>query len=122
MSRRQERMAEEIKRLLAQILQNLKDPRLNLSTISITRVDISNDLSHAKINISILADEEEQKEAFNIIQKAKGYMRTELAKQLDVRYAPELEFRLDKSIEHGIKISSLLDEIKAGKENLKNHE
>ncbi|NLJ72604.1 MAG: 30S ribosome-binding factor RbfA [Syntrophomonadaceae bacterium] len=117
MSRRQERMAEETKRLLAQILQNLKDPRLNLSTITITRVDISNDLGHAKINVSILANEEEQKTAFNIIQKAKGFIRTELAKQLDVRYAPELEFRLDKSIEHGIKISHLLDEIKEGKQN-----
>lgn len=117
MSRRQERMAEETRRLLAQIISTLKDPRLNLSTISITRVDITNDLSHAKINVSILEDEENQAEMIKIIQKAKGYIRTELARQLDVRYAPELEFRLDKSIEHGIKISSLLDEIREGKES-----
>ena len=59
--RRQERMAEETKRLLSQIISTSKDPRLNASTISITRVDISNDLSHARINVSILGDEELQR-------------------------------------------------------------
>ncbi|HZJ84440.1 MAG TPA: 30S ribosome-binding factor RbfA [Syntrophomonadaceae bacterium] len=117
MSRRQERMAEETKRLLSQIITTLKDPRLNLSTISITRVDITNDLSHAKINVSVLGDDAEQDRTIKIIQKAKGYIRTELSRQLDIRYAPELEFRLDKSIEHGIKISALLDEISEGKKD-----
>ncbi|NLB88541.1 MAG: 30S ribosome-binding factor RbfA [Syntrophomonadaceae bacterium] len=114
--RRQERMAEETKRLLSQIISTLKDPRLDVSTISITRVDISNDLSHARINVSVLGDEEHQQETIKVIQKAKGYIRTELARQLDIRYAPELDFRLDKSIEHGIRISALLEELKEGKE------
>ncbi len=116
MSRRQERMAEEIKRLLSYIITDLKDPRLNVTAISITRVDITKDLSHAKINVSVLGDEEEQNRTMQVIQKAKGYIRSELSRQLDIRYAPELEFRLDKSIEHGIKISALLDEIREGNE------
>ncbi|HZK42785.1 MAG TPA: 30S ribosome-binding factor RbfA [Syntrophomonadaceae bacterium] len=110
--RRQERMAEEIKRLLSQIILTLRDPRINLSSVSITRVDITNDLSYARVNVSILGDNEEQEEMIKVIQKAKGFMRSELSRQLDIRYAPELEFFLDKSIEHGIKISSILAEIK----------
>lgn len=115
--RRQERMAEEVKRLLSQIILTLKDPRINLSTVTITRVDITNDLSHARINVSVIGNEEEQGETIKVIQKAKGYLRSELARQLDIRHAPELDLRLDKSIEHGMKISSLLEEIREGKES-----
>lgn len=110
--RRQERMAVEIKRILAAILQNdLKDPRIDFSTVSVTRVDIPADISHARINISVLGDESRQAETMQGLQQARGHIRSELARQLQIRHAPELEFRLDKSIEHGIHISSLLDEL-----------
>ncbi|NLV21744.1 MAG: 30S ribosome-binding factor RbfA [Syntrophomonadaceae bacterium] len=120
--RRQERMAVEIKRILSAIfLQDIKDPRIDFSTVSVTRVDIPADISHARINISVLGDETHQNETMQALQKARGYIRTELARQLQIRHAPELEFRLDKSIEHGIHISSLLDELskeaEAKKEN-----
>lgn len=119
--RRQERMSVEIQRFLAQIMrEQIKDPRVDFSTVSITRVDVSPDLGHARINISILGNEEKQLEIMKVLEKAKGFVRTELARGIQLRHAPELEFRLDKSIEHGIRISSLLDEIKqeegAGKE------
>jgi ribosome-binding factor A len=111
--RRQERMSVEIQRILAQILrEQIKDPRVDFSTVSITRVDVSTDLGHARIHISVLGDEDKQKETMQVLDKAKGFIRTELARQIQLRHAPELEFRLDKSIEHGIRISSLLDEIK----------
>lgn len=111
--RRQERMSVEIQRILAQILrEQIKDPRVDFSTVSITRVDVSPDLGHARINISILGNEEKQLEIMKVLEKAKGFVRTELARGIQLRHAPELEFRLDKSIEHGIRISSLLDEIK----------
>lgn len=120
--RRQERMAVEIKRILSAIfLQDIKDPRIDFSTVSVTRVDIPAEISHARINISVLGDETHQNETMQALQKARGYIRTELARQLQIRHAPELEFRLDKSIEHGIHISSLLDELskeaEAKKEN-----
>lgn len=115
--RRQERMSVEIQRFLAQILrEQIKDPRVDFSTVSITRVDISTDLGHARIHISVLGNEEKQKETMQVLEKAKGFMRTELARRIQLRHAPELEFRLDKSIEHGIRISSLLDEIKKDEE------
>ncbi len=113
--RRQERMAVEMKKVLSQIIQDqIKDPRLDFSTISITRVDVSNDLSHARVNFSVLGDEAQQDETIKVLQKAKGYLRSELAREIQLRHAPELEFRLDKSIEHGIRISSLLEELREG--------
>lgn len=110
--RRQDRMAVEIKRSLSQLLQeDIKDPRIDFSAVSITRVDVSNDLGHARINFSILAEEKRQEEIMKALQKAKGHIRSELAREFAVRHFPELEFRLDKSIEHGIRISSLLQEL-----------
>ncbi len=110
--RRQERMSEEIKRTISQIMQGIKDPRINSASISLTRVDLSNDLSHARINVSILGDEQKQDEMMNAISSARGYIRSELAQRLKVKHAPELEFKLDKSIEHGIRISTLLETLK----------
>lgn len=111
--RRQERMSVEIMRVLSQIIQEeIKDPRIEFKNLSITRIDLSNDYSHARVNISILGDEVQREEAMKALQKAKGYIRSALAQQLKVRHAPELEFRLDRSIEHGIRISSLLEEIR----------
>jgi ribosome-binding factor A len=115
--RRQERMSVEIQRFLAQILmEQIKDPRVDLSTVSVTRVDVSPDLGHARIHISVLGNEEKQQQTMKVLEKAKGFVRTELAKGIQLRHAPELEFRLDKSIEHGIRISSLLEEIKQDEE------
>ncbi len=111
--RRQEKMSEEIKRTVSHVFQEgIKDPRIDQAAISITRVDLSNDMSHARINLSILGDQAKQEEMMNAVKTARGYIRTELARRLKVKHAPEIEFRLDKSIEHGIRISSILEELK----------
>ncbi|MGI5920618.1 MAG: 30S ribosome-binding factor RbfA [Syntrophomonadaceae bacterium] len=115
--RRQERMAVEIKRVLAQIIKDqVKDPRIDFSTLSITSVDVPNDVSHARIFISVLGDENRQNQTMKALEAARGFIRKELAQQIQVKHAPEIEFRLDKSIEHGIRISALLNEIKEGEE------
>lgn len=115
--RRQERMAVEIKRVLAQIIkEQIKDPRIDFTTLSITRVDVPNDVSHARIYFSVLADDIRQKETMKALESARGYIRKELAQEIQLKHAPELEFRLDKSIEHGIRISTLLNELKEGEE------
>lgn len=111
--RRQERMAGEIQRVMSHIIMDeIKDPRINPTTVSVTRVDVSSDLSHARINISILGDDAFRNESMKILEKARGFIRAELAGAIQLKHAPEIELRLDKSIEHGIKISSLLEEIK----------
>lgn len=113
--RRQERMAAEIKKVLSQIIMDaVKDPRVDFSSISITRVDVASDLSHARANVSILGDDLKQEEMMEVLQKARGFIRSELAREIQLRHAPELEFRLDRSIEHGIKISSLLEKLREG--------
>ncbi len=111
--RRQERMSVEIMRILSQIIQEeVKDPRIEFKNLSITRIDLSNDYSHARVNVSILGDEEQREETMQALQKAKGYIRSVLVQHLKTRHAPELEFRLDRSIEHGIRMSSLLEKLK----------
>ncbi len=120
-NRRPERMAIEMKRMIAKVLQEeVKDPRLDFSSISITRIEVTNDLSHAKISVSVLGEEEKQKAAMKALQSAKGYIRTKLSHSIQVRHFPELEFILDKSIEHGFRISSILKELeeKEGGKNL----
>lgn len=110
--RRQERMAVELKRSLSRILQEeIKDPRVDFSIVSVNRVEVTNDLSHARVYISIMADEQKQQDTMAALQKARGFIRSEVAGEIQIRHAPEIDFRLDRSIEHGIRISSLLDEI-----------
>ena len=108
--RRQERMSVEIKRILSTIIQeHIKDPRIDLASVSVTRVDVAQDISHARIYISVLGSEEKQSETMQALQKARGFIRSELAHSIQIRHAPDIEFRLDKSIEQGIRISTLLE-------------
>jgi len=108
--RRQERMSVEIKRMLSIIIQeHIKDPRIDFTSVSVTRVDVAQDISHARVYVSVLGDDEKQTETMQALQRARGYIRSELAKGIQIRHAPDLEFRLDKSIEHGIRISALLE-------------
>lgn len=110
--RRQERMTVEVQRKLAQIIKiELKDPGIDFTTISITRVDLTNDLSHARVYISVLGDDKNRKDTMEALSRAKGYIRSELASSIQLKHAPELEFRSDKSIEDGFKITALLQEI-----------
>lgn len=110
--RRVEKMSEEIRREISGIIaEEMKDPRLNL--VSVSRVEVTADLGHARILISVLGDEQKQEEAIQALEKAKGFVRTELSSRIRMRHAPEISFRLDKSIEHGIKINAILDDLKA---------
>ncbi|HAA08218.1 MAG: 30S ribosome-binding factor RbfA [Syntrophomonadaceae bacterium] len=110
--RRQERMAVELKKVLSRILQEeIKDPRLDFSAVSVSQVELSNDLSHARVFISIMGDDEKQQETMKALEKARGFIRSRIAEEIQVRHVPEIDFRLDRSIEHGIRISSLLDKI-----------
>lgn len=121
--RRQERMSVEIKKILAQIIkEQIKDPRIDFSTVSITRVDVASDLSHARVNISVLGDEAKQEDTMKALQSARGFIRKELASQLQVRHAPDIDFKLDKSIEHGFRITALLNDLKAEEHQKETHD
>jgi len=120
---RQERMANEMKRGISRIiLEGIKDPRIDSGAVSITRIDVSGDLSHARVNFSILGDENKQQGTMLALNNAKGYIRTELSQSIKVRQFPELDFILDKSIEHGIRISEILKELDTDKNEQDNDE
>lgn len=91
------------------IMRRIKDPRLGF--ITVTDVELSEDLKIAKVFISVLR-EEDKKVTLEILNSAKGLIRSEVSKRVRVKFIPTLEFMIDKSIEHGDKIDRLLKEIR----------
>lgn len=107
---RQEKLGELIAVELSELLRTrVKDPRVGFA--SITHVDVSGDLRHAKIYISVLGTEEEQAATIRALKHATGFLRHELASRLVLRYMPELVFKLDTSIEKGSRILELIRQI-----------
>ncbi|BCU82054.1 ribosome-binding factor A [Polycladomyces abyssicola] len=105
------RVGEQIKKELSQILQQeLKDPRIGFVTI--TSVEMSGDLQHAKVYVSVMGDEEQKKNTLAALNKAKGFIRSEIGRRITLRHTPELVFKVDESIEHGQYINQLLREVK----------
>lgn len=118
-SHRIARISEEIKRELSQMIQEeLKDPRVK-GLISVTHVDVTNDLRYAKVYVSVLSAQDEQQNSFQGLEKAGGFLRSELAKRLQLRYTPELLFKLDDSIAYGSRINEIISGFKdsQGKED-----
>lgn len=112
MARRIGRLNEEIKKELSILIKNqIKDPRIS-EFVSITQVNTTNDLRYAKIYISIYGNEEQQKETLLGLKSAGGYLRREIGKKIKLHYTPELLFEIDKSIEYGMHINSILKDIK----------
>jgi ribosome-binding factor A len=106
---RPERLAEQIRMDVAEILQShLKDPRLPL--ITCTRVTVTNDLKHAKLYVSVFGDEPTRDRAMEVLEGATGYVRRLLAHRLALRTAPEIRFVFDPSVEYGIRLEELLRE------------
>lgn len=110
--KRLNRISEEIKKVTAEIINyELKDPRINNMT-SITRVDVTNDLSYANIYVSVLGDDSEKEKTLEGLESAKGFIRREIGNRVELRHLPEPVFHIDKSIEQGIYISKLIDKVK----------
>ena len=105
-----DKINEEVKRELANIIRELKDTRIPLMT-SVVTVNVTNDLRYAKAYISVMGDEETKKNAMQGLKSAAGFIRRELGKRIDLRYTPEFVFELDDSIEHGANIERLLNNI-----------
>lgn len=104
---RTDRVSEEIKRELAAIIRELKDPRLP-SMVSVVNVRVTKDLKFAKANISVMGDEKKKKDAFAALKSASGYIRKEVSRRLNLRNTPEFTFVEDDSIEYGAHIEQLL--------------
>ena len=111
-NRRVSRVAELIKREVSQMLLNgIKDDRVGRGMVSVTDVDVSGDLQHAKIYVSIYGSEEAKAETMAGLKSATGYVRSELGSRMSLRRTPEVVFIEDLSIERGTKVLSLLNRL-----------
>ncbi|MFN3395284.1 MAG: 30S ribosome-binding factor RbfA [Thermodesulfovibrionales bacterium] len=115
--KRSQRVSDLLREEIAEIImRRLKDPRLGFVTV--TGVDITEDLKIAKVFVSVLK-EEEKEATLDILNSAKSFIRSEVAKRVRMKTIPAIEFRLDESIEYGAKIDRLLKEIKERSEDNK---
>lgn len=106
-----ERVAEEIRKEVSNIIHHeLKDPRLGF--ITITQVELTRDLRYAKIFFSVLGKEEERKKSREALESALGFIRKLVAERINLRFAPEIIFREDRSSEYSVRIEEILQEIK----------
>ncbi|MDD4689221.1 MAG: 30S ribosome-binding factor RbfA [Eubacteriales bacterium] len=101
------RINQEIKKELSEIIRELKDPRINSMT-SVIAVDTAKDLRSAKVYISVLGDQQSQLDTIKGLRSASGFIRREIGMRLDLRSNPDLVFELDHSIEYGAKINQIL--------------
>ena len=105
------RINGEVRRELSAIIQNeIKDPRIHPMT-SVVEVEVAPDLKSAKAYISVLGDEHAQKDTLAGLQSAEGYIRRALARTVNLRNTPEIRFIMDQSIEYGVHMSKLIDDV-----------
>lgn len=105
------RINEEVLRELSNIIRGeIKDPRINPMT-SVTAVEVAPDLKTCKAYISVLGDEASQADTMSGLKSAEGYIRRTLAKNINLRNTPQVQFILDQSIEYGVNMSKLIDDV-----------
>ncbi len=109
-SNRINRINEEIQRELSSLLRTVKDPRVQDTMISITRVETTPDLRYTKVYVSFLQDERAD-DAMKGLKSAAGYLRRQLGTNLKLRYAPEIVWSLDDSITYGAKMLKLINSL-----------
>ena len=108
------RINGEVQRELSNIIRGeIKDPRINPLT-SVVAVEVAPDLKTCKAYISVLGDEESQAKTLAGLKSAEGFIRSKLAKTVNLRNTPEIRFVLDQSIEYGVKMSKMIDEVTKG--------
>src|SRR5690554_4327830 len=110
-NQRSKRLAELIKEEISDILlREVKDPRIGF--VSVTDVEVSTDLRHANVYISVYGGDEEREKSMEGLEKANGYIRKLLGERITVYHTPEILFRYDNSLEYGAHISRLLEKVK----------
>lgn len=107
-----DRVSEDIKREIIAVIRELKDPRVMDKMLTVVRVEVSSDASYAKVYISAMEGLDVAKETVKGLKSATGYIRREVGKRLHLRKTPELSFVADDSIEHGMNIVKIMDDLR----------
>ena len=111
MTRRTDRIGHLIQQEIGNlILREISDVRIGFVTVS--RVEVTTDLAHAKVYVSVLGTDKEKRDSLAGLSHSASYMRTHLAKVLKMRTVPRLQFVEDKNLDHGFRINEILNEIK----------
>ena len=111
-SRRVERVASMIRREISEMLVGgIKDERVSLGMVSVTNVEVAGDLQHCKIFVSIFGSEEDRSEAMAGLKSASPFVKGELSRRLKMRRTPDLLFVLDRGLERGTNVLSLLNKL-----------
>jgi ribosome-binding factor A len=111
---RSERVRKAIIREVSDLLQtNIKDPRIS-GLVSVTDVELSPDCRHAKVFVSVFGSEEERESTMQGLASSTGYMRSEIGKRIQMRFTPEISFKIDDSLERGSRVSLIIDKISRG--------
>ena len=103
------RVNESVRQVLAEALPELKDPRIGLVTV--TGVDTAPDLRHAVVFVSVLGSEKKKRATMVALDAAHGVLQSSPAKQLRLKRTPQLTFEYDQSVEHGVRMSQLIDQL-----------
>ena len=117
MNQRSQRVAETLRAEIANVIRRqMKDPRVQLATVSEVRP--TRDLSHAKVLVSVLGDDDKaRQEAVEVLVKARGFVRSQIASRVRLRTVPELHFELDRGAEHSQRINEILESLDVGGED-----
>ena len=121
-SHRKERIGEEIRKIISALMRKeLKDPGIHPLT-SITAVEVTADNSYATIYLSVLGTDEEKKSTVEALGRAAGFIRNHVGKEIKIKHVPELNFKIDTSLEYGMHISKIIDELSLEEKKEVNHE
>ena len=109
-SRRLLKVAQAIREVVSTaIVMDLQDPRIENATV--TYVEVSGDLRRARVHVSVMGDEKQQRRCLHGLQHAAGFLQRKIAQRIDTRYTPKLEFTLDEGVQHSLEIQQLLGEL-----------
>ena len=105
------RLGEEIRKIISELMRReLKDPRIDTLT-SVTAVEVTSDNSYATVYLSVLGDDEKKKETLDAFKGASGFIRNHIGKSIKIKHVPELIFKIDTSLDYGMHISKIIDEL-----------
>jgi ribosome-binding factor A len=110
-----EKVADLLQGEIADLLQRrVRDPSLEGVMISVTHIDVTPDLAHARVHVSVMADDLEQRAVMDALGRSSSFLHRELVRRLHIRRVPRLHFELDDSIAEGARMASLLREVREG--------
>ena len=112
MTRRTERLSEEIREEVARIIPTLKDPRVGFVTV--TRTEITPDLRTVRVHVGVLGDAAQRTKTLQGLAQAAGFVRRELGRRLSIRHTPEVSFHYDEGLDATDRVARLLDQVRSG--------